>query len=140
MKKIIALVVMALALSACTIKVESEPEARPETTQTQSPKTTETPTPAPQENSGAFVAAVRSEIPSVSQMSDDQLVDVGRQICTDLNLAKTGNDVLAYTQGFYSEVSDLMTEFQTGYLVGAAVQFFCPEKAYLIDELRQEAA
>lgn len=132
MKKIIAAVVMAVALSACTIKVESEP--------TKTPEASQTPSQAPEQNSEGFLKSVRTEIPSVSPMTDDQLNDIGRQICTDLDMATTGDDVLAYTQGFHSQVSDHMTEYQTGFLIGSAVEFLCPEKSYLIDELRQEAA
>lgn len=80
--------------------------------------------PAPVDNTGAYIAAIRSGTTTMSSATDAKLVETGKQVCVSLD---AGNSVGSVVSVATSVASNGEEAYDLGFLIGAAVYNFCPE-------------
>lgn len=135
MRKITALVglVVAATLVVGCSEEAPEPQAKETVTVTPSPEP-ESPEPQTEDPAGQdaqFVTLVTDRIPGVVGADANTLVGTGRLVCSGLTQVQPMNaqNLLAFADGFYSEVSDFMSKDDVYYFIASAAVVYCPATA-----------
>lgn len=99
-----------LALTGCTAATDSSPtDSKPKAASHTNAET-------------AFLVTTRNKIPELNKLSDKDLINFGRTSCDAID---AGNSPVAVTMK--AEEGLQLGDENTAYIVGAAVNTFCPE-------------
>ncbi|MER5652670.1 DUF732 domain-containing protein [Streptomyces sp. NBC_01281] len=108
--------ILACALAGCSVETDSgTTDSKPKTSPSAKAKnhtTAET----------AFLVTTRNKIPELNKISDKDLINFGRTSCDAVD---AGNSPVAVT--IKAEEGLQLGDENTAYIVGAAVNTFCPE-------------
>lgn len=117
MKKLLVATIAVIGLVGCTVEDTGSSNS--------SNNNTYTPTPAPSQGSSVsdedlYVLVIRSEYRELNSMSDYELIDFGKNMCTaiDDGLTVPGLALLSIEYGVDAEM--------LGFITGAATSAFCP--------------
>ena len=141
MKKLIVaatlVVAGALALTGCGPSVVAAPAPVPTVTVTAEPA----PAPAPTKDSTAspetdaeqsYLTALHSEDYFVAVNDDELLLDTGYAVCKAFDRGASVEEIAVSASG------SGIPGYEAGFLIGAAVTFFCPEHLPILNEFVNE--